>query len=88
MSGSHGHRYGREGWGITSLTIKTNEATYGPFGSLQSSDTEFNYWFGTENQFGGFHGSSSSSIITSIGVYVHPIHELASLSKKTELSIS
>ncbi|KAH9621099.1 hypothetical protein KSS87_018181 [Heliosperma pusillum] len=87
LSGSHGSKDYKIGQGVTSLTIETNVATYGPFGTSGSNDPKFNMSFGPENQFGGFHGTSSPEILTSIGVYVKPVDDLATLSKKTDLHV-
>ncbi|KAK9665132.1 hypothetical protein RND81_14G092700 [Saponaria officinalis] len=87
LSGSHGTKNYSTGQGVTSLTIETNAAIYGPFGNAGSNDPKFNISFGPENQFAGFHGTSSPEILTSIGVYVKPIDDLAALSNKTELHV-
>ncbi|XP_021774300.1 inactive protein RESTRICTED TEV MOVEMENT 1-like [Chenopodium quinoa] len=72
VSGYHGYRDQR-GRGLMSLTIETNKATYGPYGSGSVHVDKFSFSLGQGDQFGGFHGSSSSDIITSIGVYLKPI---------------
>ncbi|XP_074293733.1 jacalin-related lectin 2-like [Silene latifolia] len=93
LSGMYGRKNIKFGEGVTSLAIETNLATYGPFGtmipkySFNSDDTKFNFNFGPERQFGGFHGTSSPDILTSIGVYVKPTADLAAFSKKTDLRI-
>ncbi|XP_019227648.1 PREDICTED: inactive protein RESTRICTED TEV MOVEMENT 1-like [Nicotiana attenuata] len=58
---------------VTSITFGTNKATYGPFGSHESSDIEFDFQFGTDGAFGGFHGTTHIHYLESIGVYIKPI---------------
>lgn len=58
---------------VTSITFGTNKATYGPFGSHESCDIEFDFKFGTDASFGGFHGTTHIHYLESIGVYIKPI---------------
>ncbi|KNA14324.1 hypothetical protein SOVF_108430 [Spinacia oleracea] len=67
VSWSHGIIDNQKARGLKTLTIETNEKTYGPFG-YPYSDTNFNISLGFGDQFGGFHGTASSDIIKSIGV--------------------
>ncbi|KAL9237472.1 hypothetical protein vseg_012015 [Gypsophila vaccaria] len=87
LSGSYGTKDYRVGQGVQSITIETNAAIYGPFGNTGPNDPKFNISFGPDNQFDGFHGTSSPEVLTSIGVYVRPIDDLGALSKKTELLV-
>ncbi|KAL2921153.1 Inactive protein RESTRICTED TEV MOVEMENT 1, partial [Bienertia sinuspersici] len=90
VSGSHGIRnYVTRARRLTSLTIETNKGTYGPFGStkIEFNDKKFQFSLGHSDQFGGFHGTSSPSFLTSIGVYLKPIQDLGSLCKKNDLHI-
>ncbi|XP_021730495.1 inactive protein RESTRICTED TEV MOVEMENT 1-like [Chenopodium quinoa] len=86
VSGHHGRRDQR-GRGLMSLTIETNKAAYGPFGSDSKHVDKFSFSLGRGDQFGGFHGSSSSDIVTSIGVYLKPIQNTVTLVKRTHLPI-
>ncbi|KAF8394061.1 hypothetical protein HHK36_020263 [Tetracentron sinense] len=54
---------------LTSITLGTNQGTYGPFGVKQNN--EFHFRMGNRRTFAGFHGTHSASTgILSIGVYV------------------
>ncbi|CAO2832361.1 unnamed protein product [Amaranthus hypochondriacus] len=64
----------RLGRGLSSLTIETNKNTYGPFGDKRNTarydDINFNWYLGHKDQFGGFYGTSSPSMLKSLGVYL------------------
>ncbi|XP_010671723.2 inactive protein RESTRICTED TEV MOVEMENT 1 [Beta vulgaris subsp. vulgaris] len=90
ISGVWGKRGPTMKLGLTTLTIETDKATYGPFGCAkqpQFQDGLFSISLGLEDQFGGFHGTSSSHIITSIGVYVKPVQDLGAILNKTNISV-
>lgn len=59
-----------------SLTIETNKNIYGPFGNKHPTEgynvKTSNWYLGHKDQFGGFHGTSSPSMLKSIGVYLKP----------------
>ncbi|XP_042487596.1 protein RESTRICTED TEV MOVEMENT 1-like [Macadamia integrifolia] len=57
---------------VKSLTFETNRRKFGPFGTEKG--THFCIQMGTKLRlFGGFHGTSNSKYLYSIGVYVKPI---------------
>ncbi|XP_042487594.1 protein RESTRICTED TEV MOVEMENT 1-like [Macadamia integrifolia] len=57
---------------VKSLTFQTNRRKFGPFGTEKG--TQFSIQMGTKQQlFGGFHETSSSKYLYSIGVYVKPV---------------
>lgn len=64
---------------VDGLRIKTNKREYGVFGyyEFNSNQKPFSFQFGPENQFGGFHGTHDSNILTSIGVYFKPLTTFA-----------
>ncbi|KAK9665133.1 hypothetical protein RND81_14G092800, partial [Saponaria officinalis] len=82
LRGSYGTKDQKKGQGITSLTIETNLTIYGPFGNTGPNYPKFEIDFGPENEFAGFHGTSSQDIVTSIGVYLRPIDNVATFNKK------
>ncbi|XP_010928799.1 jacalin-related lectin 19 [Elaeis guineensis] len=53
---------------VRSLTLESNRTTYGPYGREEGIPFRFNFQTGV--RFGGFHGRSSSSFLSAIGVYV------------------
>ncbi|XP_043714900.1 jacalin-related lectin 3-like [Telopea speciosissima] len=57
---------------VKSLTFETNRRKFGPFG--QEEGTHFCIELGSKRFFGGFHGTSDSNYLLSIGVYVKPIN--------------
>ncbi|KAF8394060.1 hypothetical protein HHK36_020262 [Tetracentron sinense] len=57
---------------LKSITFGTNQGTYGPFGVKSKKDKEFCFRMGDRRTFGGFHGTYTSTGISSIGVYVKP----------------
>ncbi|XP_042495950.1 inactive protein RESTRICTED TEV MOVEMENT 1-like [Macadamia integrifolia] len=68
---------------LRSLTFQTNRRKFGPFGLEKGA--HFCIQMGTKKQlFGGFHGTSNSLYLYSIGVYVMPINPL----EDTELHTS
>ncbi|KAJ4964244.1 hypothetical protein NE237_024183 [Protea cynaroides] len=64
--------------GLKCLTFETNLRKIGPFGNEEG--TAFNIQMGTKRCFGGFHGSSDSNYIYSIGVYFTPINPVQLIS--------
>ena len=80
------------GRGLASLTIETNKNTYGPFGekrtSVRLNEFHFKIYLGHNDQFGGFHGTSSPSMLKSLGVYLKPnIQAQATKLNRTQLPI-
>ncbi|XP_043714904.1 inactive protein RESTRICTED TEV MOVEMENT 1-like [Telopea speciosissima] len=60
---------------VRSLTFETNRRKLGPFGKEEG--THFCIQMGAKQPvFGGFHGSSDSKYLFSIGVYVKPMNTL------------
>ncbi|XP_043714899.1 jacalin-related lectin 3-like [Telopea speciosissima] len=62
--------YNETGYALKSLTFETNKRKIGPFG--EEKGTLFSIQNGDKQCFGGFHGSSDSSYLYSIGVYLKP----------------
>ncbi|XP_042493998.1 protein RESTRICTED TEV MOVEMENT 1-like [Macadamia integrifolia] len=68
---------------MKSLTFETNRRKFGPFGTEKGH--HFCIQMGTKQRlFAGFHGTSNSKYLYSIGVYVKPINPL----EDTELCTS
>ncbi|KAM3356440.1 hypothetical protein P3S68_023154 [Capsicum galapagoense] len=58
---------------LNSLSFVTNKGSYGPFGNTSIYSKMFITQIGNYRSFGGFHGSTNSYGIGSIGVYMKPI---------------
>ncbi|XP_043714903.1 inactive protein RESTRICTED TEV MOVEMENT 1-like [Telopea speciosissima] len=64
-------------WGVQAVMFETNKRKIGPFGKEEGN--HFYIRMGTKQFFGGFHGSSGSDYLYSIGVYVKPINPLSTV---------
>ncbi|XP_052206885.1 inactive protein RESTRICTED TEV MOVEMENT 1-like [Diospyros lotus] len=58
---------------LTSIEFGTNVGRHGPFGQAYEGDKYFDFQLGNHQAFGGFHGTTRSYLLGSIGVYVKPI---------------
>ncbi|KAH0640348.1 hypothetical protein KY285_036934 [Solanum tuberosum] len=59
--------------GLEAIKFNTNKGSYGPFGQPTSDAYHFNFQLGNHSLFGGFHGTTSSYAVDSIGIYVKPV---------------
>ncbi|XP_042494325.1 inactive protein RESTRICTED TEV MOVEMENT 1-like [Macadamia integrifolia] len=59
---------------LNSLTFETNRRKFGPFGKQEGK--YFCIQMGTNQRFGGSHGSSDSYNLYSVEVYMKPIHPI------------
>ncbi|KAF3646816.1 putative AT-rich interactive domain-containing protein 2-like isoform X1 [Capsicum annuum] len=58
---------------LDSISFGTNKGSYGPFGTPSIYSNKFTIQIGNYRSFGGFHGSTNSYSIGSIGIYMKPI---------------
>ncbi|XP_052194554.1 inactive protein RESTRICTED TEV MOVEMENT 1-like [Diospyros lotus] len=72
---------------LTSIEFGTNLRRHGPFGQVYRGGKDFDFQMGNHQPFGGFHGTTASCVLESIGVYVKPIASLSNPNSDQQVKV-